>query len=72
MSAVGDVLAGIRKVLLIEDQVARLERDVRDLAQDVRRTKDYADSIDGRVKRIEGFIDGVSAASGQPPRLTKD
>ena len=72
MSAIGDVLSGIRKVLLIEDKVFRLEQDVKDLAQDVRRTRDYADSIDGRVKRIEGFIDGVAAASGQPPRLTKD
>jgi TPP-dependent indolepyruvate ferredoxin oxidoreductase alpha subunit len=72
MSSIGDVLGGIRKVLLIEEKVARLEQDVQSLAQDVRRTRDYAESIDGRVKRLEGFIEGVAAASGVQPKLSRD
>jgi hypothetical protein len=72
MSAFSDVLSGVRKVLVLEDQVSRLDRDVQNLAQDVRRTKDYAEGIDGRVKHIEGFLDGVAAATGQKVRLPKD
>lgn len=72
MSAFSDVVSGIRKVLVIEEQVSRLDRDVQNLAHDVRRTKDYAEGIDGRVKRIEGFLDGVAAATGQTLRLPKD
>ena len=72
MGAFSDVLGGIKKILLIEEQVSRLDRDVQNLAQDVRRTKQYAEGIDGRVKRIEGFLDGVAAATGQTLRLPKD
>ena len=72
MSAFGDVLAGIKKVLLIEESVARIENDIEKLAIDLRRTRDYAEAIDGRVRRLEGFIEGVAAASGQQTRLPKE
>ncbi|MEY4502443.1 MAG: hypothetical protein RIS52_2333 [Pseudomonadota bacterium] len=72
MSALGDVLTGIKKILLVEETVARLERDIERVADDLRGTRDYAESIDGRVKRLEGFIEGVTAASGGPARLSRD
>lgn len=72
MSTLGDVWSGIRKMLLIEEAIGRMEKDIDTLGDDLRRTREYAETIDGRVSRIEGFLDGVAAASGQPPRLPKD
>ena len=69
MGSIGDVFSGIKQLLLIEDKVARLERDVVNLADDLRRTRDYADSIDKRVTHLEGFIAGAAAASGRPTQL---
>ena len=72
MSAPGDVLSGIKKVLLLEESVTRIEKNFDILSGDVRRTRDYAESIDRRVTRLEGFIEGATAASGQQARLPKE
>ena len=66
MGAVGDILSGIRQVILLQEHVARLQRDVESLAQDVRRVRDYAGEIDKRVARIEGVMEGVARASAAP------
>lgn len=72
MSSIGDILSGVKKVLLLEESVGRIEKSFEKLSEDVRRTRDYADSIDRRVARLEGFIEGATAASGQQARLPKD
>jgi TPP-dependent indolepyruvate ferredoxin oxidoreductase alpha subunit len=72
MSTIGDILSGVKKVLLLEESVARIEKNFDKLGEDVRRTRDYADSIDRRVTRLEGFIEGATAASGQQARLPKE
>jgi hypothetical protein len=74
MGAVGDILSGIRQVILLQENVARLQRDVEGLAQDVRRIREYAGEIDKRVARIEGVMEGVARASATAkpsPRLPK-
>lgn len=73
MGAVGDILAGIKQVILLQEHVARLQRDVESLAGDFRRLRDYAAEIDKRVARIEGVMEGVARASSAPrrPRLPK-
>jgi branched-subunit amino acid aminotransferase/4-amino-4-deoxychorismate lyase len=72
MSTIGDVLAGLKKVMLLEANVARLERNIETLGQDVRRTRDYSEAIDKRVARLEGFLDGAAAASSaRRPRLPR-
>ena len=63
MGAVGDILSGIRQVILLQENVGRLQKDVELLAQDVRRIRDYAGEIDKRVDRIEGVMEGVARAS---------
>lgn len=63
MSAVGDILSGIKQVILLQENVSRLQRDVENLAQDVRRIRDYAGEIDKRVARIEGVMEGYDRAS---------
>jgi hypothetical protein len=68
MSAIGDVLAGLKKVILLEENVARLERGIETLAADLRRTRDYADSIDKRVVRIETMIE-MSGSGGRQRRI---
>jgi hypothetical protein len=70
MGTVGDILSGIRQVILLQEHVSRLQRDVEALAQDVRRVRDYAGDIDKRVARIEGVMEGVAraSASSKPSR----
>ena len=72
MSTIGDILSGVKKVLLLEESVTRIEKNFDKLGEDVRRTRDYADSIDRRVTRLEGFIEGAAAASSQQARLPKE
>jgi archaellum component FlaC len=69
MGAVADILAGIKQVILLQENITRLQRDVENLAQDVRRVRDYAGEIDKRVARIEGVMEGVARAS--TPRRTR-
>jgi len=73
MGAVADILSGIKQVILLQENVSRLQREVETLAQDVRRVRDYAGEIDKRVARIEGVMEGYQRASAAPrrPRLTK-
>jgi hypothetical protein len=73
MGTVGDILSGIRQVILLQEHVARLQRDVESLVHDVRRVREYAGDIDKRVARIEGVMEGYQRASATPrrPRLPK-
>jgi len=71
MGTVGDILSGIKQVILLQEHVSRLQRDVETLAQDVRRVRDYAGDIDKRVARIEGVMEGVARASTAAPRTRK-
>jgi hypothetical protein len=66
MSTVGDILAGLKKILLLDDGVARLQADVSKLMDDVRRTREYAAEIDKRVVRIETLIEITERSAGQP------
>ena len=68
MGAVGDILSGIRQVVLLQEHVGRLQRDVESLVQDVRRVREYAGDIDKRVARIEGVMEGYQRASATPRR----
>lgn len=71
MGTVGDILSGIKQVILLQEHVSRLQRDVETLAQDVRRVRDYAGDIDKRVARIEGVMEGFARASTAAPRTRK-
>jgi hypothetical protein len=71
MSSVGDILGGIKKVLLLQENVMRIEKNLDNLSADVRYIRDYAGSIDRRVTRLEGFIEGATAAASSQKRLPK-
>lgn len=68
MSTFSDALKALRKVILIEESMSRLQSDMAGLAQDVRRTRDYAAEIDKRVVRIETMIE-MSTRSSSNPRI---
>ena len=64
MSSLGDALAAIRNVVLMQERLDVLTRKVDRLADDVRDTNDYVLSVDKRVLRIETMIEmGRSAPS---------
>lgn len=72
MSAVSDMLKGLRQVLLIETNVARLERSVERLSGDVDGLAEGLGAVRDRVSRLEGFVEGAAAASRARPRLPRD
>jgi archaellum component FlaC len=77
MGTVGDILAGIKQVILLQENVERLQEDVAALARDVGRMRDYAGDIDRRVARIEGVMEGYgratqAASASRQKRLPKE
>ena len=71
MSALGDALAALKKVILIEENVSRLQDDMSILTEEVRRNREYTASVDRRVAVLEGMIQGFNMAAGTR-RLPKD
>ncbi|MBB5716058.1 hypothetical protein [Sphingomonas aerophila] len=70
MSTISDVFAALKKVMLLQEDVARLQRNVEAMASDVRRTRDYADGIDRRVVRLETLVEVAAAQRGRDvPRI---
>jgi hypothetical protein len=68
MSALSDALKGIRQVLLLQDQVQRLEQLTERQGQEIGRLADDLISVDKRVVRIETMIE-MSGRAGSPPRI---
>ena len=65
MSAIGDALSGIKQILLLQDQVKRLEV-VGDRQRDaLNRLSDDLIALDKRVVRIETMIEMTSRTGGQ-------
>lgn len=71
MSAFGDALSALKKVILIEENVSRLQDDMAILTDEVRRNRDYTASVDRRVAVIEGTIQGFNMAR-DAARLPKE
>jgi archaellum component FlaC len=69
LSTLGDALKALKTVLLIEENVSRLQQDVGSLSDEVRRIRDYAAEIDKRVVRIETMIEMTTRSPRQAPQL---
>ncbi len=69
MSSLSDAFAALKNIALLHERVANLRTDVEGLNRNVGGLRDYAVSIDKRLSRLEGFIDGAAAASGKQLRL---
>ena len=72
MSNLGDAFAVLKNIALLHERVAILRSDVQALNTNVSGLREYAVSIDKRVARLEGFIEGAAAASGQRSALPKE
>jgi hypothetical protein len=66
MSALSDALQGIRQVLLLQDQVKRLETLGEKQTAALGKLSDDLISIDKRVVRIETMIEMSARAAPQP------
>jgi hypothetical protein len=60
MSTLSDVVAGIRKVVVLDKNVAQLQIEIEALVHDSRRMRDYVDTIDRRLVRLETKIERAS------------
>lgn len=72
MSAFSDAMAAVRNVILMQAKLERLESEVENLSDDLRGVKDYAVTLDRRIARIEGTIDGFGMAAGEQRRLPRE
>ena len=57
MSAFGDAMAAIRNVVLMQERVANMQKELDELSSNVDGLSDYAVAIDKRVVRIETMIE---------------
>jgi hypothetical protein len=73
VSALGDAFAALKNVMLMQEKLERMQKEIDLTASDLRGLRDYAVEIDKRVARIEGVMEGVARASSAPrrPRLSK-
>ncbi len=72
MSTMGDVLSGIKKMLAIEEKVARMERDMDAMGKDARDLRKSVSMISDRVSDVEGYLRAATGTPfGEKPRITK-
>lgn len=71
MSSLGEAFSALKNIALLHERVAILRSDVEELNTNVGGLRDYAVSLDTRLSRLEGFIDGVAAAGNAQVRLPK-
>jgi hypothetical protein len=69
MSALSDAFTAIKNVMLLQERVEGVKRDVERLNGDVRGLNDYVLAVDKRVVRIETMIEMTDRQAKQPPRI---
>ena len=69
MTALGDAFATIKNVMLLQERVEGVQRDVQRLNVDVRGLNDYIVAVDKRVIRIETMIEMNDRQAAQQPRI---
>ncbi|HKC02046.1 MAG TPA: hypothetical protein VKC17_01935 [Sphingomicrobium sp.] len=76
MSALGDAFASLKNVMLLQERLEVVQKDVERMTGDLRDLNRYAVEIDKRVARIEGVMEGYGRATAarpsRQPRLPKE
>lgn len=72
MSGLGEAFAALKNIALLHERVAVLRENVDILNTNVTGLREYAVSIEMRVARLEGFIEGASFSASAQPKLPKD
>jgi hypothetical protein len=65
MSALGDALAALKNVVLMQERLDVMRSDLSRTAEDVRGLNDYISAVDKRVIRIETMIEMTGRAGSQ-------
>ncbi len=65
MSAIGDALAAIRQVILMQQRMDQLDGRITQLVADVDGLTDALSNMRDRVSRLEGIIEGAAMAARQ-------
>lgn len=63
MSSFSDALKGLQKLLLMQNRIEQVERAVTLVATDITDLADAVHNLSIRVARVEGFIEGATAAA---------
>jgi hypothetical protein len=75
MSAIKDILSGVREVLLLSGDLRWVADEVKGLSGDVRaldrRLSDDIKDLDRRLTRFETYAEIVKSQAGRPKRLPK-
>ena len=70
MSTMGDVLSGIKKVLLIEETMGRVEKDIDGLREDIRDLRKNQAKLSDRLSDVEGYLRAATRTPfGEKPKL---
>ena len=69
MSALGDALAALKNVVLMQERLDVMRSEQVRIAEDVRGLNDYIVSVDRRVIRIETMIEMSAPRGPQPPLI---
>ncbi len=65
MSTIGDALAAIRQVILMQQRMDQLDGRITQLVADVDGLTDALSNMRDRVSRLEGIIEGAAMAARQ-------
>ena len=66
MSTLGDALAALKNVVLMQERLDVVRAELKDLAGTVGKVQAYAVSLDKRILRIETMIEMTRSGSGLP------
>lgn len=68
MSSLGDALQALKNVLLMQSDIARMQKDIVQTVSDLRGLREYVNEVDKRVVRIETMIE-MSGRGSRPPQI---
>lgn len=72
MSGLGEAFLALKNVVLLHERMAQLQKEMEELARTQNELGSAVSAIDRRLARLEGFIEGATAAtSGRQRKLPK-
>ena len=69
MSTLSDAFIALKNIVLLQERLENVQRDVTQVSRDLDGLNDYALSIDKRVIRIETMIEMSRPGGGSTPRI---
>ena len=63
MSSFSDALKGLKQLLLLQNRIEQVEAAAGRIGTDITALADAVQTLNNRVARLEGFIEGAAAAA---------